>query len=296
MLWSKLSVQRQGELSVLSLTFIEAWFPILALSLVSFFGGLTTYALATGLATVFFVVILIYQQRLSGLLNREARWNLLMTAFGITTLFVLVFMGLQYTTAGNMAVILFLQVLFSYLYFNVLGREPMSLWHIVGALFMTVGALMVLFPEKFNLNLGDAMILAAAAIAPLANRYQQRARKQVDSVTLLAFRNLFALPFLWLLALSFEGVPSLAMLQQSWLPLLLVGLLIMGFSKLLWIEAIHRISITKTSALAALSPLFTLLLAYWLLNETPSLQQMLGMVPILLGGLLITRRLPVMSH
>lgn len=296
MLWSNVSSQRQGEASVLSLSFIDAWFPILALGLVGLLGALTTYALVTSLATTFFVLILLYQRRLSDLLNRDARRNLLMSALGITILFVLVFLGLQYTTAGNMAVILFLQVLFAYLYFNVLGREPMSLWHSFGASLMTVGALMVLFPEEFRLNMGDVLILAAAAIAPFANRYQQRARKQVDAVTLLAFRNLFALPFLWLLALSFEGVPILAMLQQAWLPLLLVGLLIMGFSKLLWIEAIHRISITKTSALAAFSPVFTLLLAYWVLNETPTLQQMLGVVPILLGGLLITRRLPVMSH
>jgi drug/metabolite transporter (DMT)-like permease len=41
--------------------------------------------------------------------------------------------------------------------------------------------------------------------------------------------------------------------------------------------------------MAALMPLFTLVLAYLFLDELPSLRQMLGIMPILVGGWLITR-------
>jgi len=40
---------------------------------------------------------------------------------------------MQYTTAGNMAVIIFLQLLFAYLYFNVIGKEKMDSLDLIGA-------------------------------------------------------------------------------------------------------------------------------------------------------------------
>lgn len=60
-------------------------------------------------------------------------------------------------------------------------------------------------------------------------------------------------------------------------------------SKLMWIEALHRISITKLSAMFALVPMMTLIFAYFFLDEVPQFRQVLGIVPILLGGYLLTR-------
>jgi len=42
--------------------------------------------------------------------EREGKKDLLLTIFWITLIFTLVFIGLQYTTVANMAVIIFLQV------------------------------------------------------------------------------------------------------------------------------------------------------------------------------------------
>ena len=70
------------------------------------------------------------RKRFSELKNRAAYKDLLMTSFLITTIFTLIFIGMRYTTAGNMAVIVFLQVLFSYLFFNVLGKEKMDRTHL----------------------------------------------------------------------------------------------------------------------------------------------------------------------
>ena len=63
----------------------------------------------------------------------------------------------------------------------------------------------------------------------------------------------------------------------------------MGLSKIFWVEAIYRISITKASALAALIPVFTIIFAYFTLGETPTMTQLLGIIPVLGGGYLITR-------
>lgn len=274
---------------MLLLSVLEGLFPILSLFSIALIGALHSYAFVVLIATAILTVILISKKQYSELFNPEAQKDLLLTSFYITLLFILIFMSLRYTTAGNMAVLLFLQLLFSYLYFNLFGKEHLTPLHSLGAAIMGIGALVMLFPEDFRFNLGDAMALSAAAIAPIANLYQKRARAHVGSITILTYRNLIAMPFLFLLAWVFEPPLDCSSLTNAFPYLFAIALLVYVLAKIFWVEALHRISITKMSAMIALMPLFTLIFAYFILNELPSFQQLAGIIPVLLGGYLITR-------
>lgn len=281
--------ERKGEIYILMLTVIESWFPILSLFSIALVGAMYSFAFSICIATLVFLMLIVYKKKVPELFQKNARKDLLLTTFFINLLFILVFLGLQYTTAGNMAVIIFLQLLFAYLYFNILGNDRLSLMHTAGAVVMGIGALTILVPDDLSFNKGDLIILIAAAIAPFANLYQKRARSYVSSESILAFRNIVALPVLLLIAYLSEPLPTTESLLKALPYILAIGVLVFGLSKVLWIEALHRISITKISAMLALSPLFTLLFAYFALNEVPGLRQLLGMAPILIGGYLITR-------
>lgn len=274
---------------MLLLSLIESWFPILSLFSIPLIGAIYSYTLSIFIATVIFLTLVVYQQKVPELFQRNALKDLLLTTLFINLLFVLVFIGLQYTTAGNMAVIIFLQLLFAYLYFNVFGSDRLSPMHTAGAVVMGIGALTVLIPDDLSFNRGDLIILIAAAIAPFANLYQKRARGFVSSETILAFRNVVALPVILLLAYLSEPLPTKVNLIEAAPYILVIGLLVFGLAKVLWIEALHRISITKVSAMLALPPLFTLIFAYFILDEVPGIRQMLGIIPILIGGYLITK-------
>ncbi|WP_345989205.1 DMT family transporter [Sulfurimonas sp. HSL1-2] len=284
--------QRQGELYAVVLSLLESWFPILALVAVQSIGPLNTYGFILIIATAVLLLLLYVREGFGGLADREALPDLLWTSFYITLLFTLVFIGLRYTTAGNMAVILTLQLFFSYLYFNLPGREKLDALHTFAAFLMGSGAVIILFPATFIFNPGDLLILIAAATAPLANFYQKRARQRVSALTILTFRNLAALPVLFGAALLFEGLPTFEALLKVLPAIAAVALLVYVLAKILWIEALHRIGITKLSAMIAFMPLFTLIFAYPTLGEIPTLRQMLGTLPILLGAYLITRPAP----
>jgi len=281
--------EREGEVMMVVLSLLESWFPILSMFAIALVGAIFSYAIIVLIATTVLMTILIEQKSVSQLWIPEAQKDLLLTSFFITALFLLIFLGLKYTSAGNMAVIIFLQLLFSYLFFNVFGSEKLTPLHSWGALSMGIGAIIMLFPDDVKLNIGDALILIAAIIAPFVNLYQKRARAHVSSITILAYRNLAALPFLFLIAWLFEPLPSLNALKEAMPYLFSVAILVYVISKILWIEALHRISITKMSAMLAILPLSTLTLAYFVLNEVPTMRQLLGIIPILFGGYLITR-------
>lgn len=283
--------EREGELLVLGLTLLESWFPILSIVAMSYVGALHTYMYSLMIALFFYVAIMYKRKRFTELKNKKAYKDLLLTTFWITSIFTLIFIGMRYTTAGNMAVIVFLQVLFSYLYFNVLGNEKMQKVHLMGAIIMGVGALIILVPEDFSLNKGDMLILASAAMAPIVNLYQKRARVYCSAETILGFRTVVGLPFVALLAYLMEPSVSYEAFMSALPYIFLIATGVYVVSKIMWIEALNRITITKLSAMLALMPVMTLFFAYIYLDEIPEFRQLLGIVPVLVGGYLITKPL-----
>ncbi|HQR74292.1 MAG TPA: DMT family transporter [Sulfurovum sp.] len=283
--------EREGELLMLGLSMLESWFPILSIVAMSYVGALHTYMYSLMVALVFFLAIMYQRKRFGELKNKAAYKDLLLTTFWITLIFTLIFVGMRYTTAGNMAVIVFLQVLFSYLYFNVLGHEKMEKMHLAGAVIMTLGALIILIPEDFALNKGDLLILASAAMAPIVNLYQKRAREHCSAETILGFRTLVGLPFVALMAYLFEPAVNLEAFISALPYIFLIATGVYVVSKIMWIEALNRIAITKLSAMLALLPVMTLFFAYLYLDEVPQIRQLAGIIPVLIGGYLITKPL-----
>ncbi len=279
----------KGELYAISLTLIDAWFPILALYCVTALGAIHTYFYSLVIASSLLGLLLWLQRKTAELTHRTAWFNLFMVSLTITSLYTLVFLALQYTTPNHVALILFLQVLFAYLFFGRQPEERLPSIHKWGVILMSIGAIIILFPQDFHINFGDLLVLLAAIIAPFANLYQKRARQQVGSLTILFVRSLVALPFLYLLAALLEPSPSWQAIQQQALWLLLIGALAFVLGKIWWIEAIRLLPITKVNALYAFAPALTLLLSYWLLDEIPTTAQVLGAIPIVLGSLFLTR-------
>jgi len=282
---------REGELLMVGLSILESWFPILSIVAMSYVGALHTYMYSLVIAFFFYMVIMYKRKRFQELKNKNAYKDLLLTTFWITTIFILIFIGMRYTTAGNMAVIVFLQVLFSYLYFNVLGKEKMDKIHLIGAILMTIGALIILIPDDMNLNKGDWLILLASAMAPIVNLYQKRARVYCSAETILGFRTVVGFPFVAALAYFLEPAVHYENFMSALPYLFLIATGIYVAAKIMWIEALNRMSITKLSAMLALLPLFTLFFAYLYLDEVPEFRQMMGILPVLLGGYLITKPL-----
>ncbi len=281
--------EREGELLMVGLTILESWFPILSIVAMSYVGALHTYMYSLIIAFFFYMAIMYKRDRFKELKNKAAYKDLLLTTFWITFIFTLIFIGMRYTTAGNMAVIVFLQVLFSYLYFNVFGKEKMETIHFIGAVIMAAGALIILFPENFAFNKGDWLILISAAAAPIVNLYQKRARAYCSAETILGFRTVVGFPFVALLAYFLEPAVSYENFMSALPYMFLIATGIYVAAKIMWIEALSRMSITKLSAMLALLPVMTLFFAYIYLDEIPEFRQLLGIIPVLVGGYLITK-------
>jgi drug/metabolite transporter (DMT)-like permease len=285
----KIDKEAQGDLIILSEAAIWGLFPVITILAYATLSPIYTATLSIGFATLFFAIVLSIQKKWHELLNKNAWLDIFMAALLNGVIFSsLVFIGIKQTSAGNASIVALMEVFFTFVIFRLWKKEYLSKKKCIGALLMIIGALIILFPKKTNPNIGDLIILGATAIPPLGNYYTQRARKLVSSTSIMFGRSILSIIFLLTLAHFLEIPPNKEDIIKSLNFLIINGIIIFGFSKLLWIEGIHRISISKAISLASIAPAFTMLYAFLFLKDNLSYRQIFSFFPILIGIFLLT--------
>lgn len=284
--------KRKGEVYLFFEAIIWAFFPIVTVLSYGKLPSIIALAWTTLFSAVFFAFVVAYRKRWKELrIPLVWGYSALSALFTGVLLYGLYFIGLSKTTPGNASIIVLMEVLTSLLFFNVLRGEKFPRRYIVGSLLMVLGAVIVLSPKFSGIAAGDLLVLLSIFFAPPGNLYSQKARKLASSETVMLIRSLIVAPTIFLIAmiLGIHGTAEQIMISLPFL--LLNGILIMGFSKILWIEAIHRISVSKAVALQSLTPLLTLGLSWFILKQAPNVWQLVSLVPLVLGVLLLTDNL-----
>lgn len=268
-----------------------ASFPVLTAVALKTLPVFTAAALTTLCSTFFFLILLLLRpqkQRPSQRCIRDIAFACVLIGIGY---YVFSYIGISLTTPGNAAIVMLMEIFFSYLFISVIGKhEPFVLSHVLGALLMVSGVMFVLAPFANGFSTGDIVLLFGSMLPPLGNVAMQRARKEVSAAYIMFFRSLTGTVTLALLAFVFDGAPTQEALFSALPAILVGGFLLMGFSKILWIEAIHRLPITQTISVASIQPLFTMFFAYVLLSQTPEWVQLFSLPPIAVGMYLLTKK------
>lgn len=287
--------EERGELYIFSSVALWSIFPIVTVLLYRSVPAIISLSVSSFFAALFFGVFIIGKKKLVELKDKNAlRDILLMTACTGILYYILYFLGLKHTSPGNASIIGLVETFFSYIFFNIWRKEYFSLPHAVGAALMLIGALTVLYPGFNHFQSGDVLVLCAAAVGPLGNFFQRRARLRVSSEAIMFTRSLVAAPVIFFIAYMFGERTSVANLMSVVWLLLINGAVVLGISKIWWIEGIHRISVTKANALTAVSPFLTLVLAWLVLHQFPTIWQVLAIVPMSVGVVLLSARKEVM--
>ncbi|MDD5054661.1 MAG: DMT family transporter [Candidatus Peribacteraceae bacterium] len=288
---SRFSDYRLGESFAMAYAFLGSLTPVLAALSFQAVSPLQSAAVTTGISAFVFAAIASFR--------REWQWRIPVTCArdiaiaGMAIGFVfygLFFVGLKHTTPGNAAIIGLMEVFFCYLFLNVLTRhESLSTSHVLGSILMVAGAAIVLLPGFSDWKSGDILVLLASAVPPFANAAQQRARRHVSASFLLFWRSVIATVALFMLAHFLDGPLPTSVDTRTVSILLLNGIFAFGLAKVFWIEAIHRIPITKTIAFSCIQPLLTILFAYLFLRQSATVVQLLSFVPMAAGMFLLMR-------
>ncbi|MDH3325018.1 MAG: DMT family transporter [Candidatus Peregrinibacteria bacterium] len=285
-----LSRERQGEILIFFEILIWSFFPIVSKLAFLEIEPIFTVAISSLLAGVFFSLVLTFRKQWHQFVNIPWKETLLAIFLIGVCLYFFLFLGMKMTTAGNTAMFGQFEILFSFLLLSVFIKHEKWYWpHVLGAILMLLGALVVLFPGEFRVNYGDLLVIFSMGFAPLGNFYAQKVLKKISSVYFMMMRSFLAGGVLFCLAGLFEVWPTIDNLEGSFVFLILNGVVIFGLSKVLWLESISRMPITKATSLNSFGVLITLVFAYFILNEVPTVWQVCGVVPILGGVVLLLK-------
>ncbi len=281
---------RKGEVSILLSGLLWSFFPVIAILTFSRVTPLFSVAISTLFAACFFAVRLTVSRAWRELRRREAWKGILLTSLFIGVIFYgLFFLGLRRTTAGNAAIISLMEIFFSFFFLGFLLRhETLHGRQVLGGAFMLTGALIILLPEASGWHVGDVLVIAATFFAPFGNKYAQQARTFVRTDVIGFCRSMISGFFLLLLAALLEPIPSSGAIVSSLGFLLMNGVFLLGLSKILWIEGIHRIPISKAISLESYTPALTLVIAFFILGEQIFITQIIGFLPMVVGIFLLT--------
>ncbi len=286
-----LSNTRIGELCIVAEALLWSLFPVVTILTFSQLGPLFSAAWGTILSCAFFALVIRVQGRWREMFLGEAWGDTLLSPFFIGILYyVFLYTGIRHTTADNASIMALMEVFFSFVILTfVWKKETADARRIIGAILMAGGALLILLPKASGWHSGDLLILIAAAFAPIGNIFAKRANTNVTAAFIMFARSSISSVVLLALALALEPIPSAHTLASSLTALVINGFLLLGLSKILWLEGIARIPITKAISLASITPLFTFLFAFLLLHERATAWQIAGFVPIAAGVYLLTR-------
>src|SRR3989344_3617782 len=290
-MFAGLDRERQGELLIFFELFIWGFFPIMTVLSYRAMPPMVSLGWSTIFAALFFGLSISTRRTWQGIRGAMADKDVLWATFFNGILFyVFFFWGLKFTSAGNASIVALTEIFFTALFFNLWRREYLSAAHLFGAGLMLLGALIVLYPNRTSPHAGDIMILIAAMIAPFGNFFAQKARKKVSSETIMFVRSMIAGPAILFFAYMLGDHILLPPTGRPLILLILNGLVILGFSKILWLEATHRIIVIKAQALSGFSPLLTLFFAWLFLRQNPTFWQISAFLPMIIGVALLSMR------
>ncbi len=281
---------QKGELFIITSGIFWSFFPIITILTFNNLPPVFSGSLSILVAALFFAFALTMQKKWADLKKLAAYKDIfLATLFLGIIYYSILFIGIQKTTAGNASIVMLMEIFFAMVILSLWGKEKLTKKSVIGATLMASGALIILLQKtKLNVNIGNLIILFGMIFPPIGNYYMQKARRAVSSTFIMFFRSIISGIALLILALLIEPIPNMEIISKSYIFILINGLLLLGFSKILWIEGIHRIPITRAVSFLPINPALTLIFAYFILKEVPTYWQILGFIPIAIGIMFIT--------
>ena len=289
--FSNLSKIRQWEFYLTSAVLLWSLFPIITILSYSWVDHIFSLAWSAFFACIFFAIILTLQRKWWEIFKKNIWKDLILATLFIWIFFYFFFFWwLSKTTAWNAAVMWLMEIFFAFIYFELFFWEKSPIYHYYWAVFMLSWAVIILFPWEIRFNQWDILILIWTMLSPIWNFYMKKVREKISSTFIMFFRSLIVCIFAFSFAYLFLDAPTGSQLYDSIPFLIIIWFLLLWLSKILWIEGIHKISVPKAMSFNSIWPAFTLVFAFFILGEVPSLYQVLWLIPIVIWWILITRK------
>ncbi len=244
------------------------------------------YVLAV--ATVVFGIYAVGSGRLDLALFWRHRWFFLAIGFLIGVSTNLGYVAMLYIDVGTASMLNKLSTLFSVLFGVLWLRERFQAGQWAGATLALLGVFTIAFQPGDYLRLGALLIVIGTLTYALHTALVKRDGDQIDFVNFFFFRVAASTLALWLIAWG-RGRLVWPSGGDVWLLLLVAGTVDVVLSRLCYYWALRHMTMSIHALILTLSPVLAVLWSYLLIDDLPTLQQLLGGAGVISGVLLVMR-------
>jgi drug/metabolite transporter (DMT)-like permease len=225
-----------------------------------------------------------FKGKLHELKNKKAYSSLIMITLCIVIIpYTLFFVGSSKTSGINSSLLLLSEIIFTLLFTPFIG-EKTTITKLIGAIGIFIGAALILYNGKFNLNIGDVLIIFSTITYPIGNFYSKKALNFVSPAIILLVRFFLGGIFILAIALLIEPQAHIfEIISLHWGLILFIGMVLLGLGKILSYEGLKRLDISKTISLAMTFPIFSLIVLIGFFKEIPSIFQWIGIIIMAVG-------------
>ena len=281
-----------AEYLLLATCVFEGLFPAIARIGSSAFPPVLFVSLSAACAAAVLAVITTLRGHFRTTIPRRAFAYIAVVALCIIGGFAIIVSAARFTSGINITLLLQAEMLFAFLYCNVLMGETITRRLVAGMVLIFMGACGVLFNGTFAVNPADMFVLFATALFPIGNIFAKKALALVPPTIVLLFRYIFGcillFPVSFLLGEYGEFDPQV-LVSHGWIIVLYaVGILIL--SKLFWYRALLVLPVGKASQIIGATPVLGFFFSLVFLREAPTAYQLLGLVATVIGVYLLMSR------
>jgi drug/metabolite transporter (DMT)-like permease len=242
------------------------------------------------LASVALVLIIVLSSE-NLKVDKKTFWKLLILGLLGNTAYQMFFIhGIDLTTASNSAIIIAMTPLYIALLSSLMKHEKVLPAAWVGILFSFFGFYLVIsgrlgtFQFSSQSVRGDLLIFAGSICWALYTVFSKPLLSRMSPLKLTAltmvFGTVFYLPFC---IKDISHIPYSTVSFKAWGSLFYSGLFALVICYVIWYASVQRVGNTKTAIYDYLIPVFTVIFAYFFLDERITIQQAVGALIIFVG-------------
>ncbi len=206
--------------------------------------------------------------------------------FGTFLSSVFFFVGSTMTSGINAAILLQIEPVYSIFIGYIFLKERIRLKQIYATILVVLGTLLVLYNGRLSVNIGDIFIL----LTPLCwqiGHYNGKVLMRDTGIgpVMVSFgRTLYGGLFLLFLALILYRHGVFTQNVYSLLPVIIFqGVITYAVGFMLWYKTLTLINLSKATALITPYPVFSFFMAQFLLKESPTIYQIVGLSVVIVG-------------
>jgi drug/metabolite transporter (DMT)-like permease len=277
----------KSYLLILACVFIWALNYISRQILLKEFSPFFLSALSLTVVSCVFLVIAFWAKALVSVTRKDMGLLLLSAIIGLILNQILLFKGLQQTTATNASLIFTMSPLMTTGLAFIFLKESITWRMIAGCLVAILGLFLALNLQGFKLHTGDWIMLGATFTFSCNLIFVRILSRRLTPFIITAYSFVISCVFFDPFVLSFTSI-NWHHSVRIWVLAIASILIAQGLTNVMWNKGMETIGAARAAIVLNLQPLMTMMLEFVIFGRGVTFQQMLGASLVFIGVLLGT--------